>query len=189
MDQGGLRLFIPSYISWEGASRPGWRVRINRTEGKPTRAYFSAKESSAEASLYHAWQFVVDQLLDRALAPRNSKRVGSPVDTGVVGVWFGPAKPGNPRTLMLRVGQSTETERAHNEIFYSLARDGVDPEHFLACYRRAIAARRYYEDLYRTHYRIKTPITRDTPIPERYFPATVPVPDLLERALATWGDD
>lgn len=121
------------------------------------------------------------------LIPRVSKRVRSNVDTGVVGVWFVPAKPNNPRTLMLRVGQSTEADRALNEIFYSLARDGVDPDHFTACYRRAIAARRYYEELHRSHYRLKEPITRETPIPERFSPATVSVPDLLNRALTIWG--
>jgi len=186
-DLDGLRLYVPSHISWNGNDRPGWQVRIKRTEGNPTNAYFSAKQSSIQKSLYQAWEFLVDQLLTSTLVPHNSKRVRSTVDTGVVGVWFGPAKPGDPRTLMLRVGQSIEAERAHNEIFYSLARDGIDPHHFLACYRHAIAARRYYEDLHRVHYRIKHPITRDTPIPERYFPASVPVPNLLEKALATWG--
>lgn len=181
------RLYVPSFISWNGASRPGWRVRIDRTQGEPTKGYFSARQSSIYDVLYQAWEFVVDNLLEATLIPRDSKRVRSTVDTGVVGVWFVPAKPNNPMTLMLRVGQSTEADRAHNEIFYSLARDGVDPDHFTACYRRAIAARRYYEELHRSHYRLKTPITRETPIPERFFPATVPVPDLLEKALTIWG--
>lgn len=184
---GRLRLYMPSFISWNGAGRPGWRVRIDRKAGEPAKAFFSARQSSIRGALDQAWEFVVDHLLHATLIPRDTKRVRSAVDTGVVGVWFGPAKPDNPRTLMLRVGQSTEDDRSHNEIFYSLARDGANPEHFAACYRRAIAARRYYEELHRSHYRIKSPITRRTSIPERFFPAMVPVPDLLERALEIWG--
>jgi len=182
-DINGCRFYIPTYISLNGNSRPGWQVRIERTKGKPTKAYFSAKQSSNLDSLNQAWAFVITRLMEGNLTPRDTKRVRTSVDTGVVGVWLGTAKPGNTRTLMLRVAQSTVADKARNEVFYSVARDGTNREHFLACYKRAIAARRYYEELRQTHYRLDTPITRETHIPDRFFPDSVPVPDLLEKAL------
>ena len=182
------RLYVPSFISWQGKARPGWRVRINRASGGPIQSYFSAADGQVLAALEQAWAFVLDQLLANSLKPITPRPPQTSLDTGVAGVRLGLAKIDDPRSLMLRVSQSLQSDRSHNEIFHSVGRDGIDESAFMVNYRKAIAARRYYEHLRQFHYRLPTPITRATDIPERFYPDTVPVPDLFHRTLDTWPD-
>lgn len=187
-DLPGERLYVPSFISWNGTDRPGWRVRIKRAQTDRTPDYFSAKNTSAHTALRQAWEHLVDRLLSVSLSPITPRSPITSIGTGVTGVRLGFAKPGLPNSLMIRVSQSIETDRAHNEIFHSVARDGLERTIFNENYRRAVAARRYYEFQRQTHYRLPRPITRRTPIPMEFYPDELPVPDLFDQVLATWPD-
>ncbi|KXS53985.1 MAG: hypothetical protein AWU57_1622 [Marinobacter sp. T13-3] len=182
------RVYVPSFISWQGEDRPGWRVRINRASRGPVRRYFSAKEGGVLAALERAWDFVADQLLADTLIPPTARPAVVSLNTGMTGVRLGLTKPDEWRSLMLRVGQSTESDRAHNEVFHSAGPDGMDRTTFLKNYRKALAARHYYNHLRNKHYRLAEPITRTTTIPPEFYPDTLPVPDLYEQALATWPE-
>lgn len=175
--------YVPSFISWNGTARPGWRVRMDRSEGFAP-AYFSAAKEHPMIALEKAWEYVVRTLMGQPLKPKPLNRPKKSLNTGMTGVRLWMAKPDDPRTFMIRVGQSIESDRAHNEIFYSVARDGLDRKKFEGQYRRAVAARRYYEFLRESHWRLAQPITRDTAIPDQFYPDALPVPNLYDELCA-----
>lgn len=173
--------YIPSFISLMSKERIGWRVRMARAN-PPFSKYVGG--DTREEALYNAWRLVLKTLLGKPLKDKVARPILESIPTGVIGVRLNMAKPGVPRTFMLRVGQSTTDERAHTENFYSLGKFPLTRRAFNQQYARAIAARHYYLHLRNTHYRLDSPITRDTKIPREFFPKTLPVPDLFDQLLA-----
>ncbi|MGX1201123.1 hypothetical protein [Marinobacter sp. MBR-105] len=177
--------YVPSFISLPSTSRKGWRLRLARATPRIDR-YIPG--DTLEAALYQAWHTLVHILQRDPLGDHPARGIQKSIATGETGVTLSMAKPNQPQTFYLRVYQSIESDRAHNEIFWGLASHGLNRELFNACYRRAVAARRYYAHLRHQHYRLKDPIKADATIPDEFLPETLPAPNLFDSLLNALGN-
>lgn len=171
--------YVPTNVSVGGRGN-GWRVRIVRKHSRVDR-YHGDVHTPLESSLFDAWRTVV-----LALSQENFEKPGTrpkalvEYDTGMVGIRVNWADSWDrsEKVFLLKMSQATEEEPRHTEIFFSSATDTMSEDSFNNAYRRCLAARRYYEWLRRTHYRLQRPITRNSSIPLEFFSEELPVPDL-----------
>ncbi|GBO88613.1 hypothetical protein [Marinobacter salsuginis] len=181
-------LYVPTNVSLDTRGN-GWRVRIARKHSSVDR-YHGDVHTPLESSLFDAWRTVVLKLSQEGFERPGSKpKRDMEFDTGLVGtrINWGVSWGGEERIFLLRMTQAIEDEPRHNEIFFSSATDTMTEASFNNAYRRCLAARRYYEWLRLTHYRLRRPITRNTTIPIEFFKEELPTPDLYQRLAGELG--